>query len=324
MKKKIILSKKYMDEGIELLRENSELIIAEEKYSSLKAAVEDNRDVEGMITFLSDKVDREIIDLCPELKVIANYAVGYNNIDSVYAAEKGIVVTNTPDILTAATADLAMSLLLAVARKIVPSDRFVRDGYFKGWGHDLMLGKELKGSVIGIVGMGRIAQAMVERALGFGMKVIYFSRTRKEELEEKYSMKYCSFDEMVEKADIISLHIPYSKEMHHMLNRDRLGKMKPDSILINTARGPLVDEAALVDTLRENRIFGAGLDVYEFEPELADGLTELENVVLAPHTGSATVSTRTGMALMTASDVIAVLNGRKPEFFVPESSELID
>ncbi len=322
MKSKVILSKRYMEKGVEFLSEKCELVIAEEKYSSLKEAVINNQDVKGLITFLSDKVDREIIDLCPDLKVISNYAVGYNNIDTAYAVSRGIVVTNTPDILTAATADIAMALLLSVARLIVPSDRFMREDRFTGWGYDLMLGKELKGSVIGIAGMGRIGEAMVERALGFGMKVIYYSRTRKPELEAKYNMEYCGFDELVKDSDIISLHLPYSEDVHHLINRERLNSMKEDAILINTARGALIDETALYETLRDQRIFGAGLDVYEFEPAVTEGLKELDNVVLTPHTGSATVSTRTGMAMMTASDVVAVLSGNKPEFYVSEATVL--
>jgi len=272
----------------------------------------------GLISFLSENVSRDVLSAGPKLEIVANYAVGYNNIDVAAALEKGIWVTHTPDVLTAATADLAMALLLSVARRIVEGDRLVRSGGFSGWASDLMLGRELTGAVMGIVGMGRIGTAVAQRAEAFGMQVVYFSRRRRPELEAERGYRFLEFAELVKVADVVSLHLPYSPEVHHLVDASVLASMQKKSILINVARGPLVDEAALARCLAERGIAGAGLDVYEHEPRVNAQLTTLENAVLAPHAGSATHTTRTRMARMVEESVSGALDGRRPPHLVPE------
>ncbi|MCP4221436.1 MAG: D-glycerate dehydrogenase [bacterium] len=316
MKVKVVLTRHYQEEGIRQLREAYDLVIVEGSGKALPQILKENPDTQVLIPFLSDPVGPDIIDLAPDLKIIANYAVGYNNIDVEYAKSKNIFVTNTPDILTDASADLTMALILSVCRRIVESDAFVRDGKFEGWGANLMLGKELEGSTIGIFGMGRIGTATALRALGFGMKVIYNSRTRKPELEEKHGFQYVSFDQLVEQADIISPHIPSSPEVLHLFNKETFDRMKPDAVFVNVARGNIMDEAALTEKLERKELFGAGLDVYEFEPKVTERLKKLKNVVLLPHIGSATYYARMGMAQMTIDNIAQALAGKRPRNLV--------
>ncbi len=318
MKKKVILTKNYLEEVIEQLKKEFELIIVEDTGKNLHEVLKENQDAEALISFLSDNISKEIIDICKNLKIIANYAVGYNNIDYKHAIEKGIHVTNTPDILTSATADLTMALILSVSRRIVESDEFVRRGKFKGWEAKLMLGKELNGSTIGIIGMGRIGLALALRAKAFGMNVIYYSKTRKQEIERIYDFKFVRFIELIKESDVVSVHIPYSKDVHHLFNKDVFDLMKKDAIFINVSRGALMDEACLAEELEKNKRFGAGLDVYEFEPEVTEKLKKLKNVVLTPHIGSATYKTRLAMAMMTYNDIVLALSGKKPDYLIPE------
>ncbi len=318
MKKKIILTKNYLEEVIERLKKEFELIIVEDTGKNLHEVLKENQDAEALISFLSDNISKEIIDICKNLKIIANYAVGYNNINYKHAIEKGIYVTNTPDILTAATADLTMALILSVSRRIVESDEFVRKGKFNGWEAKLMLGKELNGSTIGIIGMGRIGLALALRAKAFGMNVIYYSKTRKQEIERIYGFKFVRFIELIKESDLVSIHIPYSKDVHHLFNKDVFDLMKKDAIFINVSRGALMDETCLAEELEKNKRFGAGLDVYEFEPKVTEKLKKLKNVVLTPHIGSATYKTRLAMAMMTYNDVVLALSGKKPAYLIPE------
>lgn len=320
-KKKVVLTQIYQQQAIEQLQEAFDLVIVEGSGKPLEQVLRENPDTEALIPFLSDPIGKEIIDLAPRLKIIANYAVGYNNIDVRYAVRKGILVTNTPDILTRATADLAMALLLASARRIVESDAYLRAGKFTGWGANLLLGKELHGCTMGIVGMGRIGLATALRARGFGMKITYFSRSRKPELEQKYDFQYLPFMELVENSDVISLHIPSSPDVHHLFNKDVLDRMKPDAIFINVARGNLVDEAYLAEKLEKNPQFTAGLDVYEFEPKVTEKLLPLKNTVLVPHIGSATFHARMGMAQMTIDNLEQAFEGKTPQNLVPECRE---
>ncbi len=270
-------------------------------------------DKTGLLSLVTDTVDAELLDLAPDLKVISNYAVGYDNIDVKAATERGIIVTNTPDVLTAATADLAFALLLAAARRVVEGDRMVRAGRWTGWEPMQLLGAEVTGSSLGLVGLGRIGRAVIPRAQGFGMNVSYWNRTRLSEAEEKrLRINYLGLDELLATSRFVSLHVAGTQETRRLIDRRALHLMRNDAYLINTARGTVVDEVALVDALREGRIAGAGLDVYEREPELAVGLAGLANVVLAPHLGSATVSTRTEMALLAVGNLLAVLEGDEP------------
>ena len=324
MKQKVILTQKYQYEAIEQLQEAFDLIIVQGSGKNLKETLKENPDTEALISFLSDPIDKEIIDLAPGLKIIANYAVGYNNIDVPYAIKRGIPVTNTPDVLTQATADLAMALVLAVSRRIVEGDHFVRQGKFTGWGANLMLGKELNNSTIGIIGMGRIGQAAALRARGFGMKIIYYDRSRKPELEKKHGYVYMPFKDLVKEADIVSLHIPSSPEVHHLFNKEVFDCMKRDAVFINAARGDLVDEAYLAEKLEKKELFGAGLDVYEYEPEVNERLLKLKNVVLVPHIGSATYTARMGMAQITIDNIKQAFANIEPQNLVVECKKNVE
>lgn len=268
---------------------------------------------EALVCTAADPVDAEMMDACPELRVIANFAVGFNHIDVAAATARKIVVTNTPGVLTAATADLAFALLLAVARRVGEGERMVRAQRWPGWGPLQLLGVNITGATLGIIGLGRIGRAMAHRAKGFDMRVIYWNRTRLPAAEEaKEGVTYAPFDEVLKQADFVSVHTAYSPETHHLLGERQFAAMKPTAFVINTARGAVLDEAALARALREQRIAGAGLDVYEREPALEPGLYELENVVLAPHLGSATIGTRTRMGMMTIDNLLAACAGKSP------------
>ncbi len=272
---------------------------------------------EAMITMLYDRIDAGLLDAAPRLKIVANHAVGTDNIDLQACTDRRVAVTNTPGVLTEATADLTLGLILAAARNLVEADRFMRSGLFKSWDPLLFLGPELRGKTLGIIGMGRIGQAVARRALACGMKIVYFSRNRHDEgLEKRLEARYLPLDEVVCEADILTLHLPYSQETHHLIDRRRLNLMKPGAYLINTARGAHVDEKSLVDCLKKGLLAGAALDVYEDEPLMAPGLAELKNVTLLPHLGSATVEARNAMATMAAESVCAVLSGKRPEHLV--------
>ena len=318
MKKKVVLTQIYQNPAIDRLKSQYRLIIAEQDSRNLPEVLEEHADTEALISFLSDDINREMISRLPNLRIIANYAVGYNNIDFLAAISKGIYVTHTPDILTNATADLTMALVLTVARRIVEADAFLRRDEFKGWGANLLLGKELNGAVMGIVGMGRIGLATAIRAKGFGMNVVYYDRNPKKEIESRYGFEFRRFVELVKTSDVVSLHIPYSPDVHHLFNRDVLDLMKPDAIFINAARGPLMDEAYLAEKLENRTLLGAGLDVYEHEPQVNEKLKKLDNAVLVPHIGSATTRARLEMAMMTVRGVERALSGEQPDYLIPE------
>ncbi|MHB2154972.1 2-hydroxyacid dehydrogenase [Calditrichota bacterium GD2] len=306
---KVFITKKIPRAGIELLEQKGyQVTVHPEDIPISRAELEKAvAEYDALICLLSDTIDKEILSKARKLKVIANYAVGYNNIDVQEAAKRKIFVTNTPDVLTAATADLTWALILAVSRRVVEADRFLRKGQFKGWQPELLLGMEIKGKTLGIVGAGRIGQAVARRAIGFEMNIVYHSTQSKPAFEEETNARYLSLDELVEVADIVSLHCPLTPQTVHLLNKERIFAMKKGAILINTARGPVVDEEALVAALKKGHLFGAGLDVFEHEPEVHPELLKLNNVVLLPHIGSATVETRDEMARMAARNVISVL-----------------
>lgn len=316
--KKVILTRRYNDEAIERLRREFRLLIAADEGTDLAGFLRRHADAQALISFLSDPVDRAMIGGLPGLKIIANYAVGYNNIDVGCALERNVLVTHTPDVLTAATADLTLALILAVSRRLVEGDALVRAGRFSGWDANLLLGKELNGALLGIVGMGRIGLATALRARAFGMKVIYYSRGAKPALEKKFGFARVTFLELIRSADVVSLHLPYSPGVRHLFSRDAFALMKKDAIFVNAARGPLMDEEALAEHLEKNGRFGAGLDVYENEPAVNQRLKGLKNAVLLPHLGSATEKTRRAMAMMTVQAVRQALSGRKPQHLIPE------
>ena len=300
--------------------------------SALLAGV---RDAHGLVSLITDRIDREVIEACQHVRIIANVGVGYNNIDVAAAGQRGIVVSNTPDVLTDATADLTWGLILAVTRRIVEADAFTRAGRFTGWDFELLLGSGLTGKTLGIIGYGRIGRAAARRATGFGMNVLYCGRdeiafrddppravvippqtvtsplTASARLDG-LSARRVSFHKLLEQADVVSLHIPLAAVSRHLINRAALGHMKPTAYLINTSRGEIVDEAALVEALESNVIAGAGLDVYEHEPAVSPQLLQMPNVVLVPHIGSATTETRTAMAMLAVENVLDLFSGRTP------------
>ena len=273
--------------------------------------IEELRWADGAITMLSDKIDREVIDNAPSLKIIANYAVGFDNIDVRYATEKGILITNTPDVLTNATAELALGLMFSVGRRIVEGDTFTREGRFEGWSPTLLLGMEFQGKTAGIIGAGRIGIAFAKKCSALGMNIIYYSRKIKPEMEI-LDAEFLPLEEVLKRADIVSIHLPLTEETYHLLDREKLSIMKKDAILINTGRGAIIDERALTEILKEQRIMGAGLDVYEFEPGITRELLSLPNVVLTPHIGSATYKARKEMAILASKNIVALFKGEIP------------
>lgn len=275
-------------------------------------------DADALLCLLTDRIDAAVLERAPRLRIVANAVVGYEHVDLRACAARGIVVTNTPDVLTEATADLAWALILATVRRLPQAERSLRAGEFHGWGFWDYLGGDLYGRTLGIFGKGRIGRAVARRAGSFGMRVVYHSRTRIPPKEEaRLGAEPVSFDELLARSDVLTLHAPLTPETRHAIGREALGRMKPGAYLVNTARGALVDEAALVEALREGRLAGAGLDVYEREPKVTPGLLELPNVVLLPHVGSATHETRTRMAMVAARNVHAVLSGLPPLTPVP-------
>jgi glyoxylate reductase len=264
---------------------------------------------DAIITLLSNKIDKEMLDAAKNLKIVSNYAVGYNNIDIEACTERKIWVGHTPDVLTETTADFAFTLLMSAARKIVKADKYVRDGKFHGWFPELFMGADINHKTIGIVGMGRIGQAVAQRALGFNMDVIYYDAQG--DLGLDYA-KSVDFDELLKTSDFISLHVPLLDSTHHLIGQSELENMKESAILINTSRGPVIDEKALAKALKDDVIAAAGLDVYENEPNVSSILLGLDNVVLAPHIASSSKDTREKMTEVAVENVIRVLEGEKP------------
>ncbi|ADT84103.1 glyoxylate reductase [Thermococcus barophilus] len=320
-KPKVFITRQIPETAINVIREYYEVEVwRDEKEPPREVLLEKVRDVDALVTLLSDKIDREILDNAPRLRIIAQYAVGYDNIDIEEATRRGIYVTNTPDVLTEATADFAWALLLATARQLVDADKFVRSGEWKRKGvawHPLMyLGYDVYGKTIGIIGFGRIGQAIARRARGFNMKILYYSRTRKPEKEEELGAEFKPLNELLRESDFVVLAVPLTKETYYMINEKRLKLMKPMAILINIARGKVVDTKALIKALEEGWIAGAGLDVFEEEPYYNKELFKLKNVTLAPHIGSATYGARYAMAELVARNLIAFAKGEVPPTLV--------
>ncbi len=272
----------------------------------------------AMITYLSDKVDAQVLKQSEDLKIIANYGAGFNNIDVEAARKKEVWVTNTPGVLHETTADLTWALMLGIARQIVPADRYTREGKFEGWGAKLFLGHDIHGKTLGVIGCGEIGRAVARRASGFNMRVLYHQRKRLPAKEEELlNAEYVSLDELLEESDFVTLHVPLTDETRYMIGRDQLVAMKPSAYLINTARGKVVDDAALVEALRDGTLAGAALDVFEDEPELTEGMTELDNILIPPHIGSASYETRDRMAHLVVDNVFDALDGNTPRSLVP-------
>ena len=304
--------------GIKLLREKgfeidvSEkdgVLTREELLTALKA-----KPYDAVLSLLTDKIDGEVFDTVPTAKIFANYAVGFDNFDLSAAKERRVWLTNTPGVLTDAVAEYVLALILVVAKKIVEADQFVRAGKYVGWAPMLFIGTQLAGKTLGILGLGRIGVRTAFHAVrGFGMKAVYYDVVRHEDFEREYGIIYePNVEEVLKISDVVSVNVPLLPATHHLINKERLALMKKTAILINTARGPVVDEVALVEALKNGIIGGAGLDVFEFEPKLADGLAKLPNVVLSPHIASATDFARDEMSRIAAENIIVALESRTP------------
>jgi len=317
----VLVTRKIPDAGLDILRKEVNLDIYEgDTPIPRDELIQKIKGKHGLLCLLSDRIDRDVMDAAgTQLKIISNYAVGYNNIDVEEATKKGILVTNTPGVLTDATADLTWALLMACARRIPESDRFVREGKFVGWGPMLMLGYEVYGRTIGIIGLGDIGTAVARRAKGFGMKILYHNRKRNIDGEREVGAVYVSLDTLLKESDFITIHVPLTQETFHLIGEKEIELMKKNAILINVARGEVVDEKALISALKEKRIAYAGLDVFENEPQINPELFTLENVVLTPHTGSATYESRNRMAVMAAENLLAGLKGKRPPNLVNTS-----
>ena len=310
---KIFVTRRIPEPGLELLRKEHEIEVnSHGRVLTKEEIIEGLKGKDGLLCLLTDPIDREVILSEPKLKMIASYAVGYNNIDIQAATEKGIPVSNTPGVLTDTTAEMTWALIFSVARRIVEGDKYTRAGRFKGWGPMLMLGQDVTNKTLGIVGAGRIGTSMALKSKGFNMNILYYDNGVNERLEKELGAKKADLTEVLKKADYVSLHVPLTDSTHHLIGEKELKTMKNSAILINTSRGPVVDEKALVKALKEKWIFGAGLDVYEHEPEITEELKKLDNIVLQPHSASATFETRTKMAIMAAKNMIAGLNGEIP------------
>jgi lactate dehydrogenase-like 2-hydroxyacid dehydrogenase len=270
-------------------------------------------DKDGLLCLLTDIIDAEVLSANPRLKVVANVAVGYNNIDVKTATQKKIMVCNTPGVLDDTTGDFTWALLMAIARRVVEADKYTRAGLFKEWGLQLFLGADVYGKTLGIVGMGRIGQVVAKRAQGFDMRLLYYDIVRtKPEIEQRYKLTFVDKDTLLRESDFVTLHVPLFPETTHFMSTREFNLMKPTAYLINASRGPVVDENALVEALKTKRIAGAGLDVYEKEPQIHPGLISLDNAVLAPHIASASVETRTKMATMAAENLVAGITSKRP------------
>lgn len=318
MIQKVFVTRKIPQEGLDMLTERFEVSVWPlEHPPSKEDIVENAQNCEGLITLLSDPIDAEVIGQLPNLKVIAQYAVGYDNIDVKEATRRGIIVTNTPGVLTETTADLAWSLIMSTTRRIVEADKYVRGGKWNvAWGPELLLGSDIHGATIGIVGMGRIGQAVAKRAQGFNMRILFHSRSHNEDIaavEKLVDAQSTSLDTLLSESDIVSIHVPLTPETLHLIGEKELGMMKKGSFLVNTSRGQVVDQDALFSALYSGHLGGAGLDVFREEPIPKDSpLLKLSNVVLVPHIGSASKTARTTMATMCAENVITAIKGERP------------
>jgi len=315
---KVFVTRKLPEKGLEILYDECDEVevYPHDRIPSKEEIIEGLKGKDGLLCLLTDRIDRDVISSNPKLRAISNYAAGYDNIDVDEATRRGIVVTNTPDVLTNATAELAWALLFAVARRVVEGDKFTREGKFRGWAPMLLLGKELRGKTLGVIGAGRIGTAFALKAKCFDMKVLYYNRSRNEVLEKKLGARKVDLDTLLRESDFVSIHLPLTEETHHLIDYDKICLMKRDGIIVNTARGAVIKEKDLVRALKERKIFGAGLDVYENEPKVSEELKSLDNVVLLPHIGSATLETRTEMAVLAAENLIKALKGERPRYCV--------
>jgi glyoxylate reductase len=314
-KLKVYVTRELPERGLKIIKERFDAEVwPEYAPPPKKVIIEKARNVDALASLLSDKIDAEVFDAAPKLKIVAQMAVGFDNIDVKEATKRGIYVTNTPEVLTDTTADFAWTLLMAVARRVVEADKYVRTGQWKvGWHPSMMQGRDVYNATIGIVGAGRIGYAVAKRATGFGMKILFYDVVPRPEIEKELGAKKVDLDTLFKESDFVSIHVPLMKETYHLVNADKLKLMKKTAYLINNSRGPVVDEKALYEALKEGKIAGAGLDVFEQEPTLLNNpLLKLDNVVVAPHISSASYETRSKMAEMVADNLVAFFEGKKP------------
>ena len=313
MPEKVLVTREIPDAGL-LLLEGFDVTVLSESPPERGELLEAVRGSAGILPTVTEKMDAEVMNAAGDgLKVIANMAVGYDNVDVQAATERGVVVTNTPEVLNETTADTSFMLLLAAARRLGEAERLLRSGGWEAWGPMQLTGPDVWGKKLGVVGFGRIGQAVARRARGFDMEVLYHDQYRNESAERETGAQYLELDELLRTCDFISVHTPLTPETRHLIGQGELDLMQPTSVLVNSSRGPVVDEGALADALAERHIFAAGLDVYEEEPEVHPKLLGLENVVLAPHIGSASIETRDKMAALAAENIVAVLSGEEPK-----------
>ncbi|MBI2212211.1 MAG: D-glycerate dehydrogenase [Acidobacteria bacterium] len=313
---RIVVTGQIPKAGIAILRKEGEVVVIPTSSRNESDLIELLRDADAAITMLSDPMTSRVLRACPRLKIVANYAVGTNNIDVAAARRCGIHVTNTPGVLTDATADLTLALILAVTRRVVEGDRFVRAGKFEGWDPGLMLGISLQGKRLGVIGMGRIGQAVVARAIAFGMEAVYHTRSFDQTTSLELGAARVPFEELMATSHVVTIHTPLTAETKGMIGTEALALMRRGSFIVNTSRGAVVDEDALAHALETGHLRGAGLDVFENEPTVNPRLLRLPNVVLAPHIGSATDETRNEMARKVARDVCLALRGETPKHLV--------
>jgi gluconate 2-dehydrogenase len=314
MRPKVLVTREVFDETLQYLSDHCDVDSNQDDVALTPDALATRlSDKDGLICSLTDRIDAAVIDAAPRLKVVSNIAVGYNNIDVPACTARGIMATNTPGVLDDSTADLAWTLILGAARRVTEVERYIRQGDWTGWRLKQWLGTDVHHATLGIVGMGRIGQAIARRAKGFEMRVLYHNRKRvSEAIERALDTSFASLDELLGQSDFVVLQVPYSPETHHMIGAPQLARMKRSAVLINSTRGGVVDDAALIDALKSGTIRAAGLDVFENEPRLNPGFLELDNVVLTPHVGSSTEDTRRAMAMTAAKNAVAALTGGTP------------
>lgn len=316
--KKVFVTRRIPEAGLKLLKARKDLslkIFTKDRVISRKELLAGVKGMDAVLSLLTDRIDGEVLDAAgKQLKIVSNYAVGTDNLDLPAFAKRGVKAANTPGVLTNAVAEHAIALMISIAKRIPESDRFTRAGKYKGWGPMMFLGTELQGKTLGVVGLGRIGKGVVDRAYkGLGMKIMYYDVKRDQQFErEEQGIEFATIEKILSNADFVSIHVPLLPSTHHLIDAKSLRKMKKTAYLINTSRGPIIDEKALVAALKRKTIAGAALDVFENEPNLAPGLAKLENVILTPHTASATMEARGEMARIAAQAVLDVLDGKTP------------
>ena len=314
-KARVYVTREIPQQNIDELRKHFTVEVNAEDRALTKTELKEKaKGQDAIVSLITDTIDGELLDAAgPQLKIVANYAVGFNNFDVAAGTQRGVILTNTPGVLDDATATHTMALLLATARRLVEADHYVRAGKWKGWKPMLLIGMDVDGGTLGIAGLGRIGANVARKAKGFGMKIIYSDVRRNEQLEKELGATYVNKETLLKESDFVTLHVPLLPETHHYISEKELKLMKKTAILINACRGPVVDEKALLNALRQKQIWGAGLDVFENEPEIVAGLTDLDNVIVVPHIASATNQTRIAMGEIAVNNVIKVLNGQPPD-----------